>query len=103
MTWKAALQLEDLWVGEMVGVELDGRRILMVNVDGNVCAYADRCLHKALPLSLGRLAGDRIFCRAHQWEYDACTGEGVNPPGVALRRYDVRLDEGRILVDIDVA
>jgi toluene monooxygenase system ferredoxin subunit len=103
MTWKAALQQEDLWIGEMVGVQLDGRPVLVVNVDGSVCAYEDRCRHKALPLSLGRLAGTRIFCRAHDWEYDACTGQGVNPSGVALRRFEVRLEAGRILVNLDEA
>jgi len=84
-------------------VELDGRRVLIVNLDGKVCAYEDRCLHKSLPLSLGKLAGNRLLCRAHEWEYDACTGQGINPSGVALRRYEVRIDAGQILVDLDVA
>ena len=101
MSWKAALAEDDLWVGEMVGVNLDGEAVVLVNVDGNVCAYQDRCLHRSLPLSLGKLAGGRLVCRAHEWTYDACTGAGINPTGVALRRYDVRREAGKIWVDVD--
>jgi toluene monooxygenase system ferredoxin subunit len=100
--WKAVLKEDDLWIGEMVGLELEGQRVLIVNIDGQVHAFEDRCLHKSLPLSLGRLEGRHILCRAHSWEYDACTGQGVNPCGVELRRYDVRCDAGAILVNIDV-
>jgi toluene monooxygenase system ferredoxin subunit len=103
MTSRTALRKEELWIGEMVGLDLDGRRVLIVNVDGDICAYEDRCLHKSLPLSLGKLVGNRLFCRAHEWEYDACTGRGINPAGVALHRYEVQFDAGEILVKLDAA
>jgi toluene monooxygenase system ferredoxin subunit len=103
MTCKTALREGDLWIGEMVGLELQGQRVLLVNVAGNICAYEDRCLHKSFPLSQGKLVGSRLFCRAHEWEYDARTGHGINPSGVALRRYEVQVEAGEILVKIDAA
>jgi toluene monooxygenase system ferredoxin subunit len=101
MAFKPALRHEDLWIGEMIGVEVDERPVLLVNVDGNVCAYEDRCLHRSLRLSRGLLLGRRLVCRAHDWTYDACTGHGVNPDNVALRRYPVQIAAGDILVDVD--
>jgi toluene monooxygenase system ferredoxin subunit len=101
MSWVPALSEDELWIGEMVGLQVEGRPVLLVNIDGNVRAYEDRCLHRSLPLSLGRLAENRLICRAHEWEYDACTGAGLNPTGVVLRRYDVRRDDGRIWVNLD--
>lgn len=101
MAWKTALRQEDLWVGEMVGKIVGGRPVLLVNVDGNVCAYEDRCLHRSLPLSQGKLEGNLLTCRAHAWEYDACSGQGVNPEGISIRRYDVRVEAGHIMVDVD--
>ncbi len=98
--FKPALAADALWIGEMAGVEIDGRPVLLVNVGGTVCAYEDRCPHRALPLSQGILAGDRLVCAAHAWEYDACTGRGINPDTVALRRYEVRIEAGEILVDV---
>ena len=102
MTFKAALRPDDLWIGEMTGVRVEGRPVLLVNVVGTVCAYEDRCRHLAHPLSLGTLTGNRLVCAAHAWEYDACTGRGLNPDGVALRRYAVRIAAGEIQVDLDV-
>jgi toluene monooxygenase system ferredoxin subunit len=103
MGFKPALRTEDLWIGEMTGVRVAGQPVLLVNVEGTVCAYEDRCLHRALPLSLGTLTEGRVVCRAHAWEYDACTGRGLNPAGVTLRRYEVRVADGEILVDVDAA
>jgi toluene monooxygenase system ferredoxin subunit len=100
VTLKRALREEELWIGEMVGLKVEGRPVLLVNVEGTVCAYEDRCLHRAWPLSLGKLAGNRLVCAAHEWEYDACTGRGLNPDGVALRRYDVEVVAGEIFVDL---
>ncbi len=101
MTFKRALRQDDLWINEMVGVMVDGRPVLFVNIEGKVCAYEDRCRHLAHPLSRGTLSGNRLICAAHQWEYDACTGRGINPAGVTLRSYDVRIVGGEILVDLD--
>jgi toluene monooxygenase system ferredoxin subunit len=101
MTFKPALRQDDLWIGEMTAVKVEGRPVLLVNVEGTVCAYEDRCRHLAHPLSLGTLTGNRLVCAAHGWEYDACTGRGLNPDGVALRRYAVRIASGEVLVDID--
>ena len=101
MSLRPVLREDELWIGEMAGVKVDGRAVLLVNVEGTVCAYEDRCLHRAWPLSLGKLAGRRLVCAAHEWEYDACTGRGINPGGVALRRYDVEVVAGEIMVDVD--
>jgi toluene monooxygenase system ferredoxin subunit len=101
VTFRPVLRAEDLWIGEMAGVNVDGRPVLLVNVEGTVRAYEDRCLHRAMPLSPGKLAGNRLVCAAHEWTYDAATGCGINPDGVALRRYDVRLVAGQIEVDIE--
>ena len=101
MTFKPVLRQDDLWIGEMTSVKVEGRPVLLVNVEGTVCAYEDRCRHLAHPLSRGTLAGRRLVCAAHAWEYDAHTGCGLNPDGVALRRYAVRIAAGEIEVDLD--
>jgi toluene monooxygenase system ferredoxin subunit len=101
--WWYAGTLDDLWEGEMLGVSLGGADILLCNLDGEVLAYADRCPHLANPLSQGTLHESVLTCAAHQWVFDARTGQGVNPAGVCLRRYPVRLDGDRIFVKVGVA
>jgi toluene monooxygenase system ferredoxin subunit len=92
--------LDDVWSGEKVGVVVKGRPVLLVNVDGVVCAYEDRCRHKGVRLSEGRLEGPVLTCAAHGWQYDARTGHGINPESVALPRYEVKIENGDILVDL---
>ncbi|HET6582327.1 MAG TPA: Rieske 2Fe-2S domain-containing protein [Nannocystaceae bacterium] len=93
--------LADLWDGEMRGYRVAGARVLLVRIGDSVRAYADRCPHLGVPLSEGSLDGGVITCRAHQYQYDAASGAGVNPRALQLHPYSVTLVEGVITVEID--
>lgn len=99
MSFRPVLERDALWSGEMIGVDVDGCRVLVLDRDGEVHAYADRCAHKGLPLSDGRLEAGTLVCGVHGWCYDASTGCGVNPPSARLVRYLVKVEDGLILVD----
>jgi len=101
MAFLAVMREEELWTGEKVGVEVAGQKLLLINVDGVVRAFEDRCAHQGWPLSRGTLAGRELTCALHRWRYDACTGIGLNPAGVALRSYPVAILDGEISVDLD--
>jgi toluene monooxygenase system ferredoxin subunit len=93
--------LDDLWSGEMRAVTVEGQPVLLVNLEGTVRAYADRCAHQRFPLSQGRLEGFVLTCRAHEWQYDVRTGAGMNPSGVKLAAFPVEVREGSIWVDVE--
>jgi toluene monooxygenase system ferredoxin subunit len=92
--------LDDLWSGEMRAVEVEGEQLVLINCDGCVRAFADRCAHQGVPLSLGRLEGGVLTCSAHAWQYDVASGEGINPQGVSLRVFRVEVRDGAIWVDV---
>ena len=102
--WRYAGTLDDLWEGEVRGVNLGGVDVVLCNVDGELFAYEDRCPHLANPLSHGVLNHDTLRCAAHEWEFDARTGHGVNPQsrasetllGSTRRRADLHRDTVRI-------
>lgn len=99
--YRLAARLDDLWSGEMLGVCLHGRRVLLIHLDGEVHAYEDRCAHLGVALSGGRLAGGVLTCSAHEWQYDARTGRSINPKAIELRRYPVRIEGDAIWVDLE--
>lgn len=99
MAFHAVALEDDLWSGEMMGVVVDTVPVLLVNVNGAIHAYEDRCAHQGVRLSEGCLRGSVLTCDAHHWQYDATTGSGVNPRGVALSRFPVRIEAGTIFVD----
>jgi toluene monooxygenase system ferredoxin subunit len=98
---KLVARLSELWVGEMAGVQVGNTPVVLVNLGGVVCAYEDRCPHRGFPLSRGRLGSGAIVCSAHEWTYDALTGRGINPRGVALRALPVSVDGEEVSVDVD--
>lgn len=99
--WQQAMHLDDLWEGEMEGVEVEGCKVLLVNVDGDVRAYRNQCPHQAWALSEGDFDGETITCARHMWEFDARSGKGVNPESCQLTTYPCQLaDDGTILVDL---
>jgi phenylpropionate dioxygenase-like ring-hydroxylating dioxygenase large terminal subunit len=63
--------------------------------DGTVVALADRCPHRAAPLSLGRREGDALRCMYHGLLFDAAgaclevPGAERTPPGLKARTYPV--------------
>lgn len=59
---------------------LDQPVVLWRQPDGTVAAIEDRCCHRHLPLSLGKVCGERIQCGYHGLEFDA-SGTCVRIPG----------------------
>jgi|SRR5215813_13928571 len=100
MAWWRVGRVDDLWSGEMRCVHAGELRVLLVGVDGAACAYEDRCAHQGFPLSRGRLQGRLLTCAAHEWQYDVCTGEGINPKSARLRRLGVKIEDGSIWIEV---
>ena len=101
MGFQWVAKVEDLWSGEMVGLEVDGESVLLVNVDDHIYAYADVCPHQKSRLSEGTLTDKILRCGRHHWEFDVCSGSGVNPQSACLRMFPIRINGEDIFVDID--
>jgi toluene monooxygenase system ferredoxin subunit len=100
--WFEVMPAEDLWIGEMIGVDLSGVSVLLLNYEDEVQAFLDRCPHRSSKLSEGDFEGPsrRIVCATHLWEFDALSGHGINPEGTQLVRFGVRLEGGSIYVEV---
>lgn len=102
MTHRAATVAScELWDGEVLALDVAGQPILVTKIAGTVYAYRDRCAHLGVKLSDGRLDGCVLTCRAHHWQYDVTTGQGVNPRTAALTPVPVQVRDGVIVVDAD--
>ena len=101
MGFQRVAKIEDLWSGEMVGLEVNGEHVLLVNADDHIYAYADICPHQKSRLSEGTLTGKILRCGRHHWEFDVCSGFGVNPRNACLKLFPTRVDGEDILVDLD--
>jgi nitrite reductase/ring-hydroxylating ferredoxin subunit len=94
----AIADTDELWDSEMGSYDLDGREILLIRLDGEYHAFDGSCPHQGTSLADGALEGGVLTCSAHEWEFDVRTGQGVNPRTACLKRHQVRIADGRVLV-----
>ena len=101
MGFQTACSLDDLWEGEMDVFEIGDKEVLLVHApDGVIRAYNPVCPHQDHPLVEGDLEGCVLTCSAHLWQFDVTTGKGVNPEGVALCGYPVKVEGDVVMVDL---
>ncbi len=93
-------QCADVPPGTLRRVQYGDEAVLLANVEGQVYALADDCLHAGATLSEGLLRAGAIICPWHAWRYDAATGEVLLPraTGLCTTTYAVRVDGGAIAV-----
>ena|SRR5579859_5589780 len=101
MGFQRIAKIADLWSGEMMGLEVNGERVLLVNVDNHIYAFADICPHQKSRLSEGILTDKVLRCGRHHWEFDVCSGSGVNPRNACLKLFPISVEGEDILVDVD--
>jgi len=65
---------------KLMSVEAMGRRLLVLWNGGRPRVYVDACPHLGLPMSMGRLRGDRIACGYHGWEFSTDDGRVLHQP-----------------------
>lgn len=70
----------ELQPGKMIGVEKDGKSILIANVNGMYYAIGNTCTHMGCRVSDGILKGDRVQCPCHGSTFDVRTGAVVKGP-----------------------
>jgi nitrite reductase/ring-hydroxylating ferredoxin subunit len=91
----------ELSPGKMRRIDLRGRRILLANVQGRLCAVDDTCTHEEASLSTGVLKGEYVKCPLHNSRFSVCTGKAMEEPAQEdLRTYPVREESGRVLLGL---
>jgi nitrite reductase/ring-hydroxylating ferredoxin subunit len=86
--------------GTCVAVFPKGRGVLLTRIDGDIFAVANKCTHMGCPLEGGKLDGPVLTCPCHDWRFDVRTGEFLDAPELAIATYPVRVEEGKVHVEI---
>ena len=67
--WHPVACSTDVPEGAVVGVRLLGEPWVLFRTDGRVAALYDRCPHRRVPLSAGRVVGDTVECGYHGYRF----------------------------------
>ena len=70
----------DVAAGQMRVFDVEGTRVNVANVDGNLFALDDACTHARCSLANGTLAGTTVTCSCHGSQFDVTTGAVLRGP-----------------------
>lgn len=105
-SWYIAAESQHVKASKPLAVEVLGQSVVLFrNRDGQAVALPDRCPHRNVKLSGGRVCQGQVRCPYHGWEFDAsgrCVyipsllkGESI-PPGAVLSPYHVQEQDGYV-------
>lgn len=84
-----------------IGVEIEGKTITLVNLNGEIFALDDSCPHEAGPLSEGEIVDEEITCPWHHSRFEIRTGRVTQDPAEEnVATYRVRLVGDAVEVEI---
>ena len=87
--------------GGVMGVEVEGKNLALVNLRGEIYALDDSCPHQAGPLSEGQIVGEEIECPWHRSCFDIRTGRVTRDPALeGVATYQVRLTGDAVEVEV---
>ncbi len=70
-----------------LSITLLGEKVVLFRTSNGVKAMRDLCIHRGVPLSLGKVENDEIICPYHGWRYNesgVCTKIPALPKGMTI-------------------
>jgi nitrite reductase/ring-hydroxylating ferredoxin subunit len=95
-------QVGEVGPGEMKCVQVDGRDVVLINLDGTLHAIDNNCPHNGGPLSKGQLNQEtgQLMCPWHAWRWDVRSGRAIAPPiNYRTPIYRVRVEGDTVLIN----
>ncbi len=99
--WVKAVEVRRLKEGEVLTLNLEGKRVLVVLWDGKVFSYVNSCAHQGMgfdgaePVQKGVLR-----CPWHGFEYDITTGECITTNQLQLEPVPLKVEEGWVYLKL---
>lgn len=82
-------------------VEVEGQKIALFDVQGEIFAVSDTCTHRGGPLSEGKLEGTTVTCPWHGARFDVRSGTVLGPPAaLGVKSYPVKVTGTDIVIEI---
>jgi nitrite reductase/ring-hydroxylating ferredoxin subunit len=95
-----AAKKDEIPPGTIREFQLNGTTVAIANVDGNLYAINNTCLHRGGPLGEGELNGKIVTCPWHGWTYDVTTGKTTMNPAVGVTCYPIDIKGDDVFVEV---
>jgi nitrite reductase/ring-hydroxylating ferredoxin subunit len=82
--------------GQPQVVQVEGRCLAVVRVQGVAYAIDNTCPHRNGELGRGDLQGHHLYCPLHAWSFDVRDGRAFFPQGARVETFEVKEEDGRV-------
>ncbi len=96
-----AVDEKELAESKMKLVSVEGIPIVFIKQHGKIYAIDNRCPHMGCGFSGGTLDGVCLICPCHDWCFNIETGEYKGDPAIKLKKYEWKIEDGKIWVKLD--
>jgi len=88
--------------GKLTKVSVDGKDILVTNINGDYFAMDDTCTHSGASLSDGKLESSTVTCGWHGAQFDCKSGKLAKFPAKIndLKSYEVVVESNDIFIEV---
>ncbi|GGB04598.1 nitrite reductase small subunit NirD [Allosediminivita pacifica] len=101
MSWTDIGSLDEIPVRGARRVKTRAGCIALFRTDEDeVFATSATCAHRGGPLDEGIVHGRKVTCPLHNWVYSLESGEAQGADEGSIATYPVRIDAGRVLLDL---
>lgn len=100
LAWYTAARGEDVAEGALLGRDVEGERLLLARVGGEVRAYRDACPGSPMPLSTGAVREGVLLCPWHDCRFDLESGRRVDREGAPLEAVPLTVRDGEVRVGL---
>ena len=100
--WYVAARDDEVVAGAILGRDVEGERLLLGRVEGEIHAYRDLCPGTPMPLSSGVVRDGTLFCPWHDCRFDLRSGRRADRAAEPLAAIPVTVRDGEVRVGLRV-
>lgn len=95
------VEAETLIPGQMLGITLENKQILLANINGDIYAIDNQCSHEDALLYNGALKGDCVECPLHGSRFSFKTGQPMEEPATEpVQTYSVSREPDGVYITL---
>lgn len=90
----------ELALGQIKNVDIEDKKIVLINLDEKIYALDRICTHSYADLSIGIVNDDTITCPLHFAQFNLKTGEATSMPATEpLKQYEIIIKDDDVFLN----
>ncbi|MCU0543609.1 MAG: NifU family protein [Oscillatoriaceae cyanobacterium Prado104] len=98
--WRLVTSVAEIPEAGVLDIKLEGKRLLLSRSGAQVSCFHDACTHLGRSIAAGAVSNGLLTCPEHGFQYRLTDGACLTAPEMPLQRYPVRVENGRVFVQL---